>query len=245
MKASKAFTLIELLLVIAIISILAAILFPVFAQAKIAAKKTHAIKNVKQIVTASMLYSADYDDYTIRANSFPGNRYPDRLERYLKNWQVLLSPIKTYDPQGFRDPSNAFVYDYARRVWPEYGYNNRFLADDPPCPAPGSPAPLCTDATGRGKSQSMITSQAETVIFVSSTFGYPSPNAPSTPMLGSWRVDPPGWWRAVDGPPETNPAYYGMSWPRYGGRFAVVFVDGHAKALSPGQLSDASIWDLD
>ncbi len=58
----KAFTLIELLVVIAIIAILAAILFPVFAQAKVAAKKTVAISNVKQIGTSIMLYMADYDD---------------------------------------------------------------------------------------------------------------------------------------------------------------------------------------
>lgn len=58
----KAFTLIELLVVIAIIAILAAILFPVFAQAKTAAKKTVAISNQKQISTSILLYISDYDD---------------------------------------------------------------------------------------------------------------------------------------------------------------------------------------
>lgn len=58
----RAFTLIELLVVIAIIAILAAILFPVFAQAKVAAKKTQAIANVKNLVTASLMYTTDYDD---------------------------------------------------------------------------------------------------------------------------------------------------------------------------------------
>ncbi len=61
-RTHKAFTLIELLVVIAIIAILAAILFPVFAQAKAAAKKAAAISNLKQITTASLMYLNDNDD---------------------------------------------------------------------------------------------------------------------------------------------------------------------------------------
>lgn len=62
MIRNRAFTLIELLVVIAIIAILAAILFPVFAQAKEAAKKTGALSNIKQTATSIMIYSTDYDD---------------------------------------------------------------------------------------------------------------------------------------------------------------------------------------
>ncbi|RYG38019.1 prepilin-type N-terminal cleavage/methylation domain-containing protein [bacterium] len=58
----KAFTLIELLVVIAIIAILAAILFPVFAQAKLAAKKTAGLSSAKQIGTGLQLYIGDSDD---------------------------------------------------------------------------------------------------------------------------------------------------------------------------------------
>ena len=58
----RAFTLIELLVVIAIIAILAAILFPVFAQAKMAAKRTSDLSNVKNLTTGIMLYLPDYDD---------------------------------------------------------------------------------------------------------------------------------------------------------------------------------------
>lgn len=61
-RPKSAFTLIELLVVIAIIAILAAILFPVFAQAKEAAKKTQALSNIKQMGTAANIYMADYDD---------------------------------------------------------------------------------------------------------------------------------------------------------------------------------------
>ena len=59
----RGFTLIELLVVIAIIAILAAILFPVFAQAKRAAKLTQAISNEKQITLGTLLYGGDYDEY--------------------------------------------------------------------------------------------------------------------------------------------------------------------------------------
>jgi len=65
---TNAFTLIELLVVIAIIAILAAILFPVFAQAKEAAKKTQCLSNTKQIGTGLYLYLNDYDDSLPMAN---------------------------------------------------------------------------------------------------------------------------------------------------------------------------------
>lgn len=58
----RGFTLIELLVVITIIAITAAILFPVFAQAKISAKQQVCISNMKQIGTAMMLYLGDHDD---------------------------------------------------------------------------------------------------------------------------------------------------------------------------------------
>ena len=59
----KGFTLIELLVVIAIIAILAAILFPVFAQAKAAAKGTASLSNTKQLALAQLMYAADHDDF--------------------------------------------------------------------------------------------------------------------------------------------------------------------------------------
>lgn len=58
----RGFTLIELLVVIAIIAILAAILIPVFASAKVAAKRTQSVSNLKQLGTAVQMYLGDYDD---------------------------------------------------------------------------------------------------------------------------------------------------------------------------------------
>src|SRR5207302_5003455 len=59
----KAFTLIELLVVVAIIAILAAILFPVFAQAREKARTATCTSNLRQLVTATQMYLQDYDGY--------------------------------------------------------------------------------------------------------------------------------------------------------------------------------------
>jgi prepilin-type N-terminal cleavage/methylation domain-containing protein len=56
------FTLIELLVVIAIIAILAAILFPVFAQARESARKSSCLSNARQIGLAAMMYAQDWDE---------------------------------------------------------------------------------------------------------------------------------------------------------------------------------------
>jgi prepilin-type N-terminal cleavage/methylation domain-containing protein/prepilin-type processing-associated H-X9-DG protein len=75
----SAFTLIELLVVIAIIAILTAILFPVFAQAKAAAKKIACMSNCKQIGTSIYLYLGDSDDTLPMAN-YPGTAGPPFTE---------------------------------------------------------------------------------------------------------------------------------------------------------------------
>ena len=61
-RTHSAFTLIELLVVIAIIAILAAILFPVFAQARASARKASCISNMKQLALAELMYVQDYDE---------------------------------------------------------------------------------------------------------------------------------------------------------------------------------------
>lgn len=88
------FTLIELLVVIAIIAILAAILFPVFAQAKVAAKKTVVLSNSKQMGTAMLIYLTDFDDRFSPAIAFtPQFETPSiavTLEPYIKNFGIFM-----------------------------------------------------------------------------------------------------------------------------------------------------------
>jgi prepilin-type N-terminal cleavage/methylation domain-containing protein/prepilin-type processing-associated H-X9-DG protein len=88
----KAFTLIELLVVIAIIAILAAILFPVFAQAKAAAKKTADLSNLNQIGKAIMLYAGDNDDRSMTVNHEAGYFWFDPLYTYVKSRDVFATP---------------------------------------------------------------------------------------------------------------------------------------------------------
>jgi len=127
---NHAFTLIELLVVIAIIAILAAILFPVFAQAKTAAKKTSSLSNVKQLALATQMYANDSDDLmpdqNRDANGFPnpwyaGSQCPGGCTLGFmdpgagQNWGVELYPyVKSFDlfkSSAQKDAHAGYGYD--------------------------------------------------------------------------------------------------------------------------------------
>ncbi len=122
----RGFTLIELLVVIAIIAILAAILFPVFAQAREQARKTSCISNIKQITTAQIMYTQDYDElFSFCHYEFAGEQavstssgywsditWVNRIQPYLKNSQVTVCPSGASPgdtaPSGDRAKSGSF-----------------------------------------------------------------------------------------------------------------------------------------
>lgn len=113
----RAFTLIELLVVIAIIAILAAILFPVFAQAKMAAKKTADLNNTKQIGTGLQLYLNDNDD-----TFMPSNHRENDDSRFEIHWSWMLLPYLKSE-QIFVSPADK-IGGWAPSQW-DTATNNR------------------------------------------------------------------------------------------------------------------------
>lgn len=141
MKSNRrAFTLIELLVVIAIIAILAAILFPVFAQAKNAAKTAGCISNTKQLTLGGLMYSNDADDqilpsYTLTASSWenaagaatqPLSFWSDLIQPYVKSGAVTIANYgQQYGTGVMHDPNASVSGENHSSVYPGYDYAGR------------------------------------------------------------------------------------------------------------------------
>jgi len=121
-----AFTLIELLIVIAVIAILAAILFPVFAAAKESAKASTCISNERNIATAILLYVSDFDDHMVPNET--GHRFnpPDtEANQLLDVWSALLQP---------------YAHNHGILSCPSFSTGNLAQAmDDASCDGDGTP----------------------------------------------------------------------------------------------------------
>jgi len=209
------FTLIELLVVIAIIAILAAILFPVFAQAREAARISSCLSNTKQMGLALRMYSQDYDE------NFPLRRSQDfNWPITYGNWKHLINPyIKNF--QIFRCPSNpaSQVYDESNEswFWPPY--------------APGA------EKTYRGyfiyhaffKSSAPIGSSEwwQGFNYVETAFEYPA----NTLIVGEHKDVWPdyGPWMAFDPNWGASGANWGARHRGSDRKVNLVFIDGHAK----------------
>ncbi len=121
-RRSRGFTLIELLVVIAIIAILAAILFPVFAQAREKARQISCASNLRNLGTAVLMYTQDYDEVLPLAAyataGFDFLTWHDLTDPYAKNqqiWHCPSSQVKKTDANG--------------RITTQFGYNVRYLTN--------------------------------------------------------------------------------------------------------------------
>ena len=140
-RHKSAFTLIELLVVIAIIAILAAILFPVFAQARGKARQATCASNEKQIVLGMLQYMQDYDSTVMpyrtkqqfvfnglsygayaAGSRVTGTYWSAQLQPYTKSWNIFSCP-EAFDTDIFGAGSNDGIRQYS----PHFGLNVDYL----------------------------------------------------------------------------------------------------------------------
>jgi len=271
----QAFTLIELLVVIAIIAILAAILFPVFAQAREKARSASCMSNFKQGALAINMYVQDYDETLVPMqygccgyDPMKEVSWMENVQPYIKNWQVRRCPSDGFNTDlsalqqwGLNAGSPAKAKNYAYGTLTDMGYNYLYL----------SPfgAAHANDAQGNfvdflGSSLASCAHPASTLMLADSVWNYGGCDSPNGG--GNWFVEPPSWWYSnsnywfggwsIDD--CTNWLKYGGTFPRHSAQENIAFVDGHVKANRIGQLlagvnprthvvsdRDAYIWGRD
>jgi prepilin-type N-terminal cleavage/methylation domain-containing protein/prepilin-type processing-associated H-X9-DG protein len=240
----RGFTLIELLVVVAIIAILAAILFPVFAQAREKARQTSCQSNLQQIGKALQMYSADFDERLCPArttgqigviNSYEWQRtgtWDHLAQPYIKNSNVFRCP--SWDVTVPTPGAGTFT------DWPlTYGMNYR-LTQFSPTILEDSPH-LWFDSV----SISAIRRPAETVYVTDNVFVLNSNAMPlhnEDPRLWITRTrswNPAGIVRFPNDPPGGYPLYVNDPWrpaPIHNDSTDVLFLDGHVKAIRTEQL---------
>ena len=218
-RAITGFTLIELLVVIAIIAILAAILFPVFAQARAKARQAACLSNLKQIGTAAMMYVQDYDE-TYPINNFTYSSggstkwieahggWMGHLQPYIKNAEVFKCPqAKSQTMDTIRGPGGVAA-GTVRVPWYHIGANEFIVwAVTSTNPVPN----------GSAVSQAALGRPAE-IPFVADCM-YPLFNDPARLMNSGYDGTP--WWNYPRTPDER--------YTRHSGGTVIVYGDGHAK----------------
>lgn len=229
-RKPRGFTLIELLVVIAIIAILAAILFPVFAQAREKARQAACSSNVKQIGLGVMMYAQDYDEKLpiLGVLAEGRGRWMWQVNPYIKNRQVFTcphTPLNAYDGSQWTDRTG---YGWAEHIWAKNQGN-----------------PLTVDSYSLAE----IAKPAGTVAFGDTGFN-------GAPGWAMYRRDPRDAvrWRADD-----RPGYFPQFRHNVGrtrdfrdnqfsstrqmpieGTCDIGFLDGHVKAMQPGQAFEFS-----
>ena len=238
-RSRKGFTLIELLVVIAIIAILAAILFPVFAQAREKARQTNCVSNSRQMGLALAMYAQDNEAYPMMSSlssQSPRTRWPDYIYPYVKNEGVFtcLSTPKEMKAKAFAHNSGATYGGYGYNF--QYLGSSRYQSGNPNIPF--------------GASDSQIERPAETVA-IADTNGVRRDNG--TVGAGEYTIDPPlPSWRGSGNGAGPGSGYYGVgaecgsgpagcrSTPaeRHAQMVTVVYCDGHSKAVRLSRLDD-------
>jgi prepilin-type N-terminal cleavage/methylation domain-containing protein/prepilin-type processing-associated H-X9-DG protein len=145
----RAFTLIELLIVIAIIAILAAILFPVFSQAREKARQTACISNMSQIGLATMQYVQDYDECfpcgSQQAGFNSGNGWLIQIYPYVKTLEAFVCPSETqslYSTAPNSTPRHAVSYAY-NNLFDSIGNHAAYVEQVSKMTAPSNIIALC------------------------------------------------------------------------------------------------------
>ena len=232
----RAFTLIELLVVIAIIAILAAILFPVFAQAKAAAKQTSDVSNLRQLGVSTQLYASDNDDViyplyyvdptqTSKPSNFGLWRWPWLLQPYAKSFDIFFSPADSAGMSFLGTKATDPNWGYLFGLQPSWGLNQPLYGPDNAQTGGFSPVSLTS-----------IDRPADALMLASSYFG----TTATSPKTGYYRVYPPSEWAGSN---PLNGLSFGHVWPRFRGTHAaVLFGDSHVKTLSIDAIRKPILW---
>lgn len=226
----SAFTLIELLVVIAIIAILAAILFPVFAQAREKARQTTCLNNTKQLGLGIMQYVQDYDEtypmggFTVPATSpvININRWFKAIVPYTKSSAIRVCPSAKADASMNPDKSNYGIRsDIAR-------YADRG----------GRPMAEINNTAG-----TMLLCETLRVDYskVKRTDPNSWVNAEDAGKYPEWDVNGL-YWDSNGSVFSTQSALNADRWPagRHQGFVNIAFCDGHSKAMKVDQLTGVS-----
>ncbi|WP_309723080.1 DUF1559 domain-containing protein [Armatimonas sp.] len=244
----KAFTLIELLVVIAIIAILAAILFPVFAQARDKARSIACLSNTKQLALGVIQYSQDYDELLPVAgyNAQCRGRWQWQIYPYVKNQQVFTCPNISQRPwvattnNNFTCPNSGQTgLVVGQNDKGGYGWSYALQGDN------GNGASSLDNAPGYALAS--IQKPADTIIIGETGF---VPNVAAASGWAMMAFDPritataagfaqPGLLAQGRHNTEQTFTMQGMPVP-IRGRLNLVFLDGHAKNLSLGQLFEVA-----
>ncbi|MFA6717358.1 MAG: DUF1559 domain-containing protein [Victivallales bacterium] len=172
MKKINKFTLVELLIVIAIIAILASMLLPALNTAREKAKQSSCISNLKQVGSSLFMYADDFDGYCFplnKINSTGKNYWTARSYLYIKNPYLFLCPSHPTNKARLEQYKTSSGWSLEQYNCSDYGYNWRYIGTSYALgsnswPNYGSPAKLA-----RIKSPSAIIFFAESVKIGTST----------------------------------------------------------------------------